>query len=52
MVQRFKNRICASGAAIFISLLGLMEASDGPLEEWNLRYGDRAQFARIAAVRH
>lgn len=52
MVRRFKNRIGASAAAIFISLTGLMEAVDRPLEERNLRYRDRAQFARTAVLRH
>lgn len=39
MVRRFSNRICASGAAIFISLMGLTEALDRLLEEWKLRCG-------------
>lgn len=50
MVRRFSNRICASGAAIFISLMGLTEALDRLLEEWKLRCGARAPFARIAVV--
>lgn len=50
-MQGFQNRTRASGAAIFISLMALMEALDRLLEECNPRYGDRAQFARIPVGR-